>query len=63
MKRVLCGWSKKECDAPKDEFGVGHEIGDALQHASRFEDERRECHPVKVHPNSESVCIVLRGDQ
>ena len=52
MKSVLCGWSKKECDAPKDEFGMGHEIGDALEHAARLEDESRERHARQIHSDS-----------
>ena len=37
---------------PKQEIGVRHEVGDALQPAPRLEHERRERHLVQVHPHS-----------
>ena len=39
-------------DSPKDEIGMGHEVGDALKHAPGLENERRERHFVKVHADS-----------
>lgn len=37
---------------PEEEIWVGHEVGDALEHASRFEDECWEGNFVKIHADS-----------
>ena len=38
------GWG-----VPEEEIGMGHEVGDALEHAPGLEDERRERHLVQIH--------------
>ena len=37
---------------PEEEIGVGHEVGDALEHAPWLKNECRERHLVQVHPHA-----------
>ena len=39
-------------DSPEEEIRMGHEVGDALEHAARLEDEGRERHTRQIHADS-----------
>jgi len=43
---------------PENQIGMGHEVGNALQHASWLQHERWEGHPGQVHPYSTKNPIV-----
>ena len=45
LREMAGGWG-----VPEEEIGMGHEVGDALEHAPGLEDERRERHLAQLHP-------------
>jgi len=46
-------WTEKEeKEGPKEEIGKGHEVGDALEHASGLEDKGGEGNAGEIHADS-----------